>query len=154
MARDMAWIHIMTTCTTAAKDRAGHPLTGATCVGIRGCVDYDCSPNLCQEKDLTFVHLIGPLLDHVSGPAYAKYLALCRLVLDKDSWKSAWTMELRDTNLRTMYDTYARGMANLIYALNRANDPDISVIEKLVESFAAITRVHGGVDQLAQVLDP
>ena len=51
MARDMAWIHIMTTCTTAAKDAFGNPLTGTTCVGIRGCVDYDCSPNLCQEKD-------------------------------------------------------------------------------------------------------
>ena len=132
MARDMAWIHIMTTCTTAAKDAFGNPLTGTTCVGIRGCVDYDCSPNLCQEKDLTFVHLIGPLLDHVSGPAYAKYIALCRLVLDKDSWKSAWTMELRDTNLRTMYDTYARGMANLIYALNPSDDPWVSAVEKLV----------------------
>ena len=114
------------------RSRAGNPQTGTTCVGIRGCVDYDCSPNLCQEKDLTFVHLIGPLLDHVSGPAYAKYLALCRLVLDKDSWKSAWTMELRDTNLRTMYDTYARGMANLIYALNRSNDPWVNSVEKLV----------------------
>jgi hypothetical protein len=132
MARDMAWIHIMTTCTTAARDGGGHPLTGATCVGIRGCVDYDCSPNLCQEKDLSFVHLIGPLLDHVSGPAYAKYIALCRLVLDQDSWKSAWTMELRDTNLRTMYDTYPRGMANLIYALNPSNDPWVSSVEKLV----------------------
>ena len=131
MARDMAWIHIMTTCTTAAKDPWGNRLTGTTCVGIRGCVDYDCSPNLCQEKDLTFVHLIGPLLDHVSGPAYAKYIALCRLVLDKESWKSAWTMELRDTNLRTMYDTYARGMANLIYALNRSDDPWVSCVEKL-----------------------
>jgi hypothetical protein len=132
MARDMAWTHIMTSCTTAAKDVWGHPLTGTTCVGIRGCVDYDCSPNLCQEKDLSFVHLIGPLLDHVSGPAYAKYIALCRLVLDKDSWKSAWTMELRDTNLRTMYDTYARGMANLIYALNRSDEPWVSSVEKLV----------------------
>ena len=132
MARDMAWIHIMTTCVTEAKDPRGHPLLGTTCVGVRGCVDYDCAPNLCQEKDLTFVHLIGPLLDHVSGPAYAKYLALCRLVLDKDSWQSAWTMELRDTNLRTMYDTYARGMANLIYALNRVDDPWVSSVEKLV----------------------
>lgn len=132
MARDMAWIHIMTACTTAAKDAFGNPLTGTTCVGIRGCIDYDCSPNLCQEKDLTFVHLIGPLLDHGSGPAYAKYIALCRLVLDKDSWKSAWTMELRDTNLRTMYDTYARGMANLIYALNPSDDPWVSAVEKLV----------------------
>jgi hypothetical protein len=68
----------------------------------------------------------------VSGPAYAKYIALCRLVLAKDSWKSAWTMELRDTNLRTMYDTYARGMANLIYALNPSSDPWVSTIEKLV----------------------
>jgi hypothetical protein len=131
MARDMAWIHIMTTCTTAAKDREGNWLTGTTCVGIRGCVDYDCAPNLCQEKDLTFVHIIGPLLDHVSGPAYAKYLALCRLVLAKDSWKSAWTMELRDTNLRTMYDTYARGMANLIFALDRSGEPWVSAAETL-----------------------
>ena len=132
MARDMAWVHIMTSCTTPARDSNGQPLTGTTCVGVRGCVDYDCAPNLCQEKDLTFVHLIGPLLDHVSGPAYAKYIALCRLVLDKDSWQSAWTMELRDTNLRTMYDTYARGMANLIYALNRSSDPWVNSLEKLV----------------------
>ena len=132
MARDMAWIHIMTTCTTPAKDNQGHSLTGTTCVGIRGCVDYDCAPNLCHEKDLTFVHIIGPLLDHVSGPAYGKYLALCRLVLAKDSWPSAWDMELRDTNLRTMYDTYARGMANLIYALNRSSDPWVGAVEKLV----------------------
>jgi len=132
MARDMAWIHIMTTCTTGAKDNRVNSLTGTTCVGIRGCVDYDCAPNLCHEKDLTFVHIIGPLLDHVSGPAYAKYLALCRLVLDKDSWKSAWAMELRDTNLRTMYDTYARGMANLIYALNRSSEPRVNTVEKLV----------------------
>jgi hypothetical protein len=132
MARDMAWVHIMTTCTTPAKDAWGHSMTGTTCVGIRGCVDYDCAPNLCQEKDLTFVGIIGPLLDHVSGPAYAKYIALCRLVLDKDSWKSAWAMELRDTNLRTMYDTYPRGMANLIYALNRSSDPQVNTVEKLV----------------------
>jgi hypothetical protein len=134
MARDMAWVHIMTTCTTGARDNGGKPLTGTSCVGVRGCVDYDCTPNLCHEKDLTFVHIIGPLLDHVSGPAYAKYLALCRLILDKDSWKSAWAMELRDTNLRTMYDTYARGMANLIYSLNRSSDPRICAAEKLVSS--------------------
>jgi hypothetical protein len=132
MARDMAWVHILTTCTTPAKDNGGNPLTGTTCVGVRECVDYDCSPNLCHEKDLTFVSIIGPLLDHVSGPAYAKYVALCRLVLDKDSWKSAWTMELRDTNLRTMYDTYARGMANLIYALEPSDDPRVITVEKLV----------------------
>jgi hypothetical protein len=41
-------------------------------------------------------------------------------------------MELRDTNLRTLYDTYARGMANLIYALNRSSDPWVSAVEKLV----------------------
>ena len=132
LARDMAWIHIMTTCTTAVKDNRGNSLTGTTCVGIRDCVDYDCAPNLCHEKDLTFDSIIGPLLDHVSGPAYGKYLALCRLVLAKDSWPSAWTMELRDTNLRTLYDTYARGMANLIYALNRSSDPWVSAVEKLV----------------------
>jgi hypothetical protein len=140
MARDMAWIHIMTTCTTSAKDNRGNALTGTTCVGIRGCVDYDCAPNLCHEKDLTLVHIIGPLLDHVSGPAYAKYLALCRLVLGKDSWNSAWAMELRDTNLRTMYDTYARGMANLIFALNPSSDPWVSSVEKLVSKSDANIR--------------
>lgn len=50
MARDMAWVHIMTTCTTDAKDNQGQPLTGTTCVGVRGCVDYDCAPNLCHER--------------------------------------------------------------------------------------------------------
>jgi len=132
MARDMAWVHIMTTCTTPARDTWGHPLTGTTCVGVRDCVDYDCAPNLCHEKDLTFVHIIGPLLDYVSGPAYAKYLTLHRMVLAKDSWKSAWVAELRDTNLRTMYDTYARGMANLVYALNGSSDPWVIPVEKLV----------------------
>lgn len=38
-------------------------------------------------------------------------------------------MELRDTNLRTMYD---RGMANLVYALNRSSNPWVSSVEKLV----------------------
>ncbi len=153
MARDMAWVHIMTTCTTAAKDNAGNQLTGTTCVGMRGCVDYDCSPNLCQEKDLTFISMIGPLLDHVSGPGYAKYLALCRLVLDKDSWKSAWKMELRDTNLRTMYDTYARGMANLAYALDPASDPGSGTLETLVSKSATTIRqardciAYNGTDQ-------
>ena len=132
LARDMAWVQMMTTCVTAAKDSAGRPLTGTTCVGVRGCVDYDCAPNLCHEKDLSFVHMIGPLLEHVQGPAYAKYLALNRLVLDKDSWKSAWATELRDTNLRTMYDSYARGMANLIYALDTSNDPWVVPVELLV----------------------
>ncbi|MGA2863693.1 MAG: NPCBM/NEW2 domain-containing protein [Verrucomicrobiota bacterium] len=132
VAGDMAWVHIMTTCTTPAKDNRGNWLTGTTCVGVRGCVDYDCAPNLCHEKDLTFVHIIGPLLDHVSGPAYAKYIGLCRLVLAKDFWNSAWAMELRDTNLRTMYDTYARGLANLMFALNRSSDPWVSAVEKLV----------------------
>lgn len=132
MARDMAWVQIMTLCTTPAKDTWGNPLTGVTCVGVRGCADYDCSPNLCQEKDLNFVHLVGPLLDHVNGPAYGKYLELQMMVLNKDSWKSAWVAELRDTNLRTMYDTYARGMANLIYALNQSSDPRVVAAEKLV----------------------
>jgi hypothetical protein len=131
MARDMAWVHIMTTCTTSARDTWGHSLTGTTCVGVRGCVDYDCAPNLCHEKDLTFVHIVGPLLDHVCGPAYAKYLTLQRMVLAKDSWQSAWVTDLRDTNLRTMYDTYARGMANLIYALNAGIDPWVVAVDKL-----------------------
>ena len=134
MARDMAWVHLMTTCTTSTKDSAGHPLTGTTCVGVRGCVDYDCAPNLCHDKDLSFVHLFGPLLDHAQGPAYAKYLALNRLVLDKDSWKSAWVTDLRDTNLRTMYDTYSRGMANLIYALDTSTDPFVVPVELLVSN--------------------
>jgi hypothetical protein len=132
MARDMAWIHIMTSCTTGAKDRWGNPLTGVTCVGVRGCVDYDCSPNLCQEKDQNFVHIIGPLLDHVSGPAYAKYAELQMMALPKDSWTSAWATDLRDTNLRTMYDTYARGMANLIFALNASSDPRVVAVDTLV----------------------
>ncbi|MGO9111145.1 MAG: NPCBM/NEW2 domain-containing protein [Thermoguttaceae bacterium] len=132
MARDMAWIHIMTSCTTGAKDSWGNPLTGATCVGVRGCVDYDCSPNLCQEKDQNFVHIIGPLLDHVSGPAYAKYAELQMTTLPKDSWTSAWAADLRDTNLRTMYDTYARGMANLIYALDASSDPRVVAVDTLV----------------------
>ncbi len=132
LARDMAWVQIMTLCTTATKDPWGQPLTGTNCVGVSGCVDYDCSPNLCQEKDLYFVHLIGPLLDHVGGPAYGKYLALQRLVLKKDAWNSAWVTELRGTNLRTMYDTYARGLANLIYALEASSDPRVVIAEKLV----------------------
>lgn len=132
LARDMAWVHILTACTTAARDNAGNPLTGVSCVGVRGCVDYDCAPNLCHEKDLTFVHLVGPLLEHVNGPAYAKYLKLQHLVLGKDSWKSAWVAEMRDTNMRTMYDTYARGMANLIYALNQSTNPLVVAVEKLV----------------------
>ncbi len=132
MARDVTWVQIMTLCTTPAKDSWGHPLTGVTCVGVRGCTDYDCAPNLCQEKDLNFVHLIGPLLDHVNSPAYGKYLELQRMALDKDSWKDAWVTELRDTNLRTMYDTYARGMANLIYALDQSSDPRVVASEKLV----------------------
>jgi hypothetical protein len=132
LARDMAWVHILTSCTTAAKDTSGHPLTGVTCVGVRGCVDYDCAPNLCHEKDLTFVHLVGPLLDHVKGPGYAKYLKLQQLVLGKDSWKSAWVAEMRSTNMRTIYDAYARGMANLIYALNQSTNPLVVAVEKLV----------------------
>jgi hypothetical protein len=81
------------------------------------------------------------MLDYVSGPAYAKYLTLHRLVLAKDSWQSAWVTELRDTNLRTMYDTYARGMANLIYALNASSDPWVMAVDKLVsKSDTSITQ--------------
>ncbi len=130
LARDMAWIHIMTTCTTPARGPSGEWLTGTTCVGVRDCVDYDCAPNLCHEKDLTFVQLIGPLLDQASGPAYAKYLQLHRLTLRKDAWNSAWTMEQRDTNLRTVYDNYARGMANLIYALDQSSAPQVLAVNQ------------------------
>jgi len=130
LARDMAWIHIMTTCVTPAKTPSGEWLTGTTCVGVRECVDYDCAPNLCHEKDLSFVQIIGPLLDHVSGPAYAKYLQLHRLTLKKDAWNSAWAMEQRDTNLRTVYDNYARGMANLIFALDHSQDPLVLAVDQ------------------------
>jgi hypothetical protein len=107
-------------------------MTGVTCVGVRGCVDYDCAPNLCHEKDLAFLEIMGALLPHASGPGYAKFLAMQKLVLPRDSWKEAFRVqEQRDLNLRTNYDNYARGMANLAFALNHGSDPKVAVYERL-----------------------
>lgn len=121
---------ILTLCTTGHKDSAGRPLTGVTCVGVRGCVDYDCTPSLCHEKDLAFLDTMGALLSHVAGAGYAKFLAVQRLVLPRDSWKDAFRIqEQRDLNLRTNYGNYARGMANLAFGLNRGSDPKVAVYE-------------------------
>ncbi len=132
IAQDLAWVMILTLCVTPHRDPAGRSLTGVTCVGVRGCVDYDCAPNLCHEKDLAFLDIMGALLAHVGGPGYAKFLAMQRLVLPRDSWKDAFHIqEQRDLNLRTNYDNYARGMANLAFALNRGSDPNVAIYERL-----------------------
>lgn len=132
IAQDLAWVMILTLCTTNHKDSNGRPLLGVTCVGVRGCVDYDCTPNLCQEKDMAFNDIMGALLAHVSGPGYAKFLALDRLVLPRDSWKDAFRVqEQRGLNLRTNYDNYARGMANLAFAINRGSDLEVAIFERL-----------------------
>lgn len=133
IAKDICWVQIMTLGVTPDSDPHGQPFTGVTCVGVRGCIDYDCAPNLCQEKDQVFVNIVGHLLDYARGPAYAKYLELQKLALPRDRWKDAFgVQELRDVNLRTMYDTYMRGMANLMYALNKSSDPHVAAVEKLV----------------------
>jgi hypothetical protein len=132
IAQDMAWVMILTLGTTPHQDPTGRSFTGVTCVGVRGCVDYDCAPNLCHEKDLAFLEIMGVLLNHVGGPGYAKFLAMQKLVLPRDSWKDAFRIqEQRDLNLRTNYDNYARGMANLVFALNRGNDPRVAIYERL-----------------------
>jgi hypothetical protein len=133
IAKDVAWIMILTSCTTAHHDAAGYPLTGVTCVGVRDCVDYDCTPNLCQEKDQPFLQMMGNILNHAKGPAYAKYLALQKLVLPRDRWDAAFGIqEQRGVNLRTNYDNYARAMTNLSFALNRGSERPIAIFEKLV----------------------
>jgi hypothetical protein len=133
IAQDLAWVMILTLCTTAHKDSNGRTLAGVTCVGVRGCVDYDCTPNLCQEKDLAFLGIMEALLNHVGGPGYAKFLTMQKLVLPRDSWTDAFgVQEQRDLNLRTNYDNYARGMANLAFALNRGSDPLVAIYERLV----------------------
>jgi hypothetical protein len=133
IAQDLAWVMILTLCVTPDKDLAGRSFTGVTCVGVRGCVDYDCAPNLCHEKDLAFLEIMGALLPHVQGAGYAKFLAMQRLVLPRDSWNQAFhVQEQRDLNLRTNYDNYARGMANLAFGLNRGSDPLVSVYERSV----------------------
>ena len=133
IAKDLAWIMMMTSCVTEDHDSAGRPLTGVTCVGVRGCVDYDCTPNLCQEKDLVFVTMMGTLLDHASGASYAKYLNLQKLVLPRDRWSSAFDIqEQSGLNLRTNYDNYPRAITNLAFALNRGSDPQVAIFETLV----------------------
>ncbi len=132
MAKDCLWVIIMTMGTTTANDSYGRHMAAVTCVGVRGCVDYDCSPNLCHEKDMFFYHTTGKFLDYVSGPGYAKYIEMQKLVLKRDGWNDAWSAEMRDTNHRTMYDAYARGMTNLAFAINRSSDPRVPAFEKLV----------------------
>ncbi len=132
IAQDLAWVMILTLCVTNHKDSNGRPLAGVTCVGVRGCVDYDCTPNLCHEKDLAFLEIMGVLLAHAGGPGYAKFLAMQKLVLPRDSWEAAFRVqEQRGLNLRTNYDNYARAMANLAFALNRGSDSRVSVYERL-----------------------
>jgi len=133
IAQDLAWVMILTLCCTSDHDIAGRPLAGVTCVGVRGCVDYDCTPNLCHEKDLPFLDIMGALLPHVGGPGYAKFLAMQKLVLPRDSWKQAFRIqEQRGLNLRTNYDNYARAMANLAFGLNRSSDPMVAIYEQSV----------------------
>jgi hypothetical protein len=135
-ARDLAWVIILTLGTTEHRDHAGRSFTGVTCVGVRGCVDYDCAPNLCQEKDQAFLQNIGPLMNHVSGPGYAKYIALQKHVLPRDSWVAAFRIqEQHDLNLRTNYDNYVRAMTNLAFAINRSSDPEVCALEKSVSNF-------------------
>ena len=135
IAKDLAWIMILTSCTTGHRDSAGRPLTGVTCVGVRDCVDYDCTPNLCQEKDQAFLQMMGPILTHASGPGYAKYLTMQKLVLPRDRWEEAFGIqEQRDVNLRTNYDNFPRAMTNLAFALNRGSDSHVVLFEKMVSA--------------------
>lgn len=133
VAQDLSWVWIMTLGLTRDTDPGGQPLAGVTCVGVRGCVDYDCAPNLCQEKDLVFDNLIGALLDYERGSAIARYIALQRSALPRDRWNDAFgVQELRGLDLRTMYDTWARGTANLMFALDQCADPAVVALETLV----------------------
>ena len=136
IAKDLVWIMILTSCTTSHRDSAGRPLTGVTCVGVRDCVDYDCTPDLCQEKDQAFLQMMGPILNHASGPGYATYLAMQKLVLPRDRWEQVFGIqEQRDVNLRTNYDNYPRAMTNLSFALNPGSEPQVAIFEKLVSTF-------------------
>lgn len=133
VAKDLAWVMILGDCITTDKDSNGNPLLGVTCVGVRGCVDYDCTPNLCHEKDQVFLDMMGLLLEYASGPGYAKYIYMQKLVLPRDGWKDAFGIqEQRDVNLRTNYDNYARAMTNLSFAIDESDDPQTAVFEKLV----------------------
>lgn len=133
IAMDLAWVMILAVCVTPSIDSNGQSLTGVTCVGVRDCVDYDCTPNLCQEKDLPFLEMMGPILDHAGGAAYAKYLALQKHVLPRDRWLAAFGIQEQcGVNLRTNYDNYPRAMTNLAFSLNCCDDPHITVFEKNV----------------------
>lgn len=133
VAKDLAWVMILCDGITTDRDSNGNPLLGVTCVGVRGCIDYDCTPNLCHEKDQVFIDMMGLLLKYASGPAYAKYIYMQKLVLPRDRWKDAFGIqEQRDVNLRTNYDNYARAMTNLAFAIDESSDPHTAVFEKLV----------------------
>ncbi len=133
IAKDLTWGLAMTLCITDHLYEDGEtPLFAITCVGARGCVDYDCSPNLCHEKDLAFIESMGELMKHVSGSAYSKYLSMQALVLPKDSWSSAWTQDQRDLNLRTNYDNWARGLTNLAFGINPSSNPYVQIFDQTV----------------------
>lgn len=130
IAKDLTWCLIMTNCITNHHYPDNKPLFGITCVGVRGCVDYDCAPNLCQEKDQAFVEMMGSLMPYIKGPAYSRYFAMQACNLPRDRWTQAFDVQdQRDLNLRTNYDNWARGMANLSYGLNYSNDPFVKVFE-------------------------
>ncbi len=130
IACDITWSIAMTLCITDhVYDDGKTPLFGITCVGARGCVDYDCTPHLCHEKDQPFIEAMGSILQYASGPAYAKYLSMQALMLPKDSWSQAWNQDQRELNLRTNYDNWARGMTNLAFGLNRSTNPLIQLFD-------------------------
>lgn len=133
VAKDLAWVMILCDGITTANDSNGNPLLGVTCVGVRGCIDYDCTPNLCHEKDQVFLDMMGLLLKYAKGPSYAKYIFMQKLVLPRDRWSDAFGIqEQRNVNLRTNYDNYARAMTNLSFAIDGSDDPQVAVFEKLV----------------------
>ena len=133
IAKDLTWGLAMTLCITDhLYDDGKTPLFAITCVGARGCVDYDCSPHLCHEKDLAFIESMGGLMKHVSGSAYSKYLSMQALMLPKDSWRSAWTQDQKDVNLRTNYDNWARGLTNLAFGINPSSNLHIQTFDQTV----------------------
>ena len=134
VAEDAAWINNMFLGTTSDTDTVFHkPMAGVTVVCCRGGNDFDCAPNLCFEKDNIFMDVLGPMLDHVGGPAWDKVVELYSLVLARDSWTDYFgRLDQSDTVLRTAYDTEMRVTANLIYSLNKSTDPKVVAVEKLV----------------------
>ena len=128
IAKDLTWVMAATLCMNDTKLN-GKSLFGVTCVGTRGCVDYDCFPNLCHEKDLCFIESMGILAKYVSGESYAKYLSMQSLRLPQDRWLSAWVQEQRDLNLRTNYDNWARGITNLSFGINTSSNRQIQLFD-------------------------